>query len=494
MAELLTPRRAREGAPTSEASDGDALRGSDGAGATAARAYLPLVLMLVAGAALRLYTMIVSSTVVTDYYTGDAGRYIRVGYRGLFYDEWQPAGYPAVLAALRALSSQLTLTVAFQHVIGLVTGLLMYALVRRGGASRPLALIPAGVALLSGDHLFLEHAFLEESAWMALLAGGLYAAVRAGATLELCWTAAASVLLGLSAVVRNVSLLLPLLLALWMLVIARGALSVRVRVVAAALVPAIIVIVAYTVVATSFGPYSGLGEMSGWSLYTRVGQFADCRRFTPPPGTRGLCEQRPAGQRPGPFFYYFGLTSPARKVFPAMSPQDGKKAGAFARATILHQPLDYARTVGKDLVRYFDPQAGYDRLLSGSSLDDMTFRSVSPDPANTATFASRVRSRYSGLDSTPNAGTSALETYQRIFRINGLILLALIALTAVGVVRGAGYARAASLLCGASAVVLLVLPPAVSSYDGRYTVPPALLLAGSAALAASALGARRRSA
>ena len=458
---------------------------------TLPRIYGPLLVLVIAGVALRLYAMGVYSTVVTDYYTGDAGRFIRFGYEGIFEDEWQPAGYPLFLAAIREVIDTLTLTIGIQHLLGVLTGLLLYVTVRRAGGSRPMALVPAGFVLLSGDHLFLEHAFLTETLWMFLLAGGLYGAVRGVPDGDLRWIAAAGAILGLSAITRNVSLVLPAVLALWALVAIPGPLRARLRTACAALVPAVVVVVGYVILATSIGSYSGLGEMSGWSLYSRVGQFADCREFTPPDRTRGLCEARPTEQRPGTFFYYFDAATPARRVFPAMSPDDGEQAGAFARAAILGQPVAYARTVAKDVVRYFHPRAGFDRQLAGSTLEDMSFRTVSPDPANTALYASRVQTRYSGVDATPDRGSGLLESYQAIFRLNGLLLLGLLALTAIGAVRCAGRARDVCVLFGVCAVVLLLLPPLVSSYDGRYSVPPAMLLAVSATLAASALLTRR---
>ncbi len=443
--------------------------------------YRPLLILVAVGILLRVLTMVAYSTVVMDYYTGDAGRYIRVGYHGVFSDEWQPAGYALFLAAIRGVTSTLSVTVAIQHLLGIATSVLLFATARRAGASRALALIPAGIVLLSGDHLFLEHAFLTESLWMALLAGGLYSAVR-GRAISLRWTIAASALLALSAVTRNVSLVLPAALATWALVANSGSIRERLRMASAALVPAVLIVVMYVVVANAVGSHNGLGEMSGWSLYQRVGQFADCRRFSAPAGTQGLCESRPAGQRPGPFFYYWDPAAPARKVFPSMSPAVDQKVGAFARTAIVHQPMDYIRTVAKDLVRYVDPGAGFDRTLSGSDPASMSFRAVSPDPANSSVFATTVRRRYTGLDASPDRGSAVLETYQRVFRIGGFGLLILLALSAVGLFRAKAYVRQVSALCTSFAVILFVLPPAVSSYDARYAIPPAALLTVSAAL------------
>lgn len=443
--------------------------------------YRPLLVLIAVGVLLRVLTMVAYSTAVMDYYTGDAGRYIRVGYHGVFSDEWQPAGYALFLAAIRGVTTTLSVTVAIQHLLGIATSVLLFATTRRAGAPRAIALIPAAVVLLSGDHLFLEHALLTESLWMALLAGGLYAAVR-GRAVNARWTLAASALLALSAVTRNVSAVLPAALAAWALVANGGSARNRLRMASAALLPAVLIVVMYIVIANAVGSHSGLGEMGGWSLYQRVGQFADCRQFAAPAGTKGLCESTPMGQRPGPFFYYWDPAAPARRVFPSMSPAVDQKVGAFARTAIVHQPLDYVRTVVKDLVRYVDPAAGFDRALSGSDPASMSFRAVSPDPAGSSAFASKIRTRYTGLDASPDRGASILETYQRVFRIGGLGLLILLGLSAMSLFRANGYLRQVSALCTSFAVILLVLPPAVSSYDARYAIPPAALLTVSAAL------------
>ena len=177
-------------------------------------------------------------------------------------------------------------------------------------------------------------------------------------------------------------------------------------------------------------------------------------------------------------------------MFPGVPTSADGKVGAFARQAILHQPLDYARTVAKDVVRYFDPNVGFNRPLSGDGPDAMSFH---PRPATPNTeFAANVDQRYHGLNPMPKNGTSLLVTYQAIMRLNGLVLLALIVLTAIAVWRCRGIARITSVICAVFAAILLILPPAVSSYDARYALPPAALLAVSACLGISALVARSR--
>lgn len=455
--------------------------------------YWPLIALVFAGVLLRLYVTVVYSSLVTDYYTGDAARFLRIGYEGFFYDEWQPAGYPAFLSTVRAITEDMDVTTAAQHLLGLATGILLYATARRAQVPRPWALVPAGFVLLSGDHLFIEHAVLTESLWMFTFAWAFYAAARALEPASHRWLLAASALLGISVVVRNVSLVLPVVLTAWAVVCFVGPWRQRLRTAAAALLPAAGVVVLYVIAATSIGPYSGLGEMSGWSLYGRVGQFADCRQFTPPARTAKLCELRPTGERPGPFYYYFGGPGiPARKAFPALSVADGKYAGDFAKAAIIAQPIDYLRTVGKDVLRYFDATAGFDRTYAGSDIAAMSFRRAPSDAAYADAYIANVETKYSPLDGRPNAGTGLLETYQRVFRLDGLFLFVLIGFSFVALLRARGPARRMSALFLSTALVLLVLPPMLSSYDARYAIPPAMLLAFSATIGAAALARGRR--
>ena len=445
----------------------------------------PLLVVLGLGLVLRVYATVVYSTVTTIYYNGDAARFMRSGFDGMFSDGWQPAGYPLFLRGVREITSWLPVTITLQHAAGLATAALLYAMARRAGVGPRLSLLPAAWVALSVEHLFLEQTFLTEAIWTFLLAGALYAAIRGMDAHDLRWLAAGGAILGLSAITRNVSVPLIAVFPLWALVAWGGAWQGRLRAAAVTAGAALAIVVAYSVVATSVGDYSGLGEMRGWSLYQRVGQFADCSKFTPPDGTSGLCVDTPPDQRPGPFHWYFNPESPAWQAFPSLSPDDDDEVGAFARAAIIHQPADYARAVAKDVARYFDPHVGAERAESGTDASAITFTA-----GTDATYVAKVDSQYSGFDPTPNRGAGFLESYGAIFRLSGFLLLALIVLSAIALLRGPRAGRAALVLCATSALVLLVTPPAVSSYDGRYAIPPAALLTVSAAAGLAVLARR----
>jgi len=82
-----------------------------------------------------------------------------------------------------------------------------------------------------------------------------------------------------------------------------------------------------------------------------VGPFADCSKFTPPKGTRVLCERTPPERRANPGAYVLTAGySPGIKHFRGPfdgTSEDNRKVGAFARAAILGQPFDYLEKVGE---------------------------------------------------------------------------------------------------------------------------------------------------
>jgi hypothetical protein len=344
--------------------------------------YLPLVLVVAAAIVVRILLMTGYPSAL--YAANDELRFARIpGYPHhptLFGDSWVPAGYPAFLLTARAITTWLPFTIALQHIVGLATGLLMYALIRRAGAPRWLALLPAAVVLFDSDQLWTEHVLLSEVLFTFFVTAGLYAAVRAWQQdASRLWLVASGVLMALSGLTRNVGVLLPLVVGIWFLFVTRGRWQARLRSAVLVVLPAAVVIVLYLVTASLANGESGLTEMGGWNLYGRVGQFADCHKFTPPKGTQRLCEATPPGQRGGPFFYVWDPGSPARQVTGQLvEASNAGPPGRFARAAILAQPLDYVRAVTKDMVRFVDPTVGTDRASAGEEVLAFDFSRSSP--------------------------------------------------------------------------------------------------------------------
>ena len=87
-------------------------------------------------------------------------------------------------------------------------------------------------------------------------------------------------------------------------------------------------------------------------LYGRAAQFADCDRFTPPPGTEVLCEDTPASDRPGAYFYLFDPAAPAARAYGGFGESD-ELVGEWAKRAIRAQPGDYLSTTWEYLRAYW---------------------------------------------------------------------------------------------------------------------------------------------
>ena len=352
--------------------------------------------------------------------------------------------------------------------------------------------MPAAVVALGGDFIFLEHALLTETLWFALLAASLYCVVRAlsdGGSWK--WLAAAGAILAVSATARHVSLLLPALLVPWTLLAFGPGARRRLLSAAALALPFIVVIAAYLGAAHAAGGYAGFTDLSGFNQYGRVAQFADCGKFTPPAGTRELCETTPVAERAGPFFYQWSPESPMRKAGYFNNAEDAEVLGRFARKALLAQPLDFAKVVGKDVVRFAVPDAGTDRPWSGSGPDEMSFGNTVPAQQSESReqIAAGYATVYDGVAQTMpgTGGLTLLEIYQETFRVPAILLVAGLLLSAAGIVLGRGNVRWVTLLLLGIALYLYVVSAALNSYEFRYGVTPSALLMGAAALGAWAV-------
>lgn len=450
-----------------------------------------LWLVLIAGLLLRLSLLLFYTPTIFNYYGGDSTRYMRLGIsgvRGLFGDIAMPAGYPAFLAVLRHIDAWLPFTIGVQHLLGLATALLLFAAVRRVGAPRWAALLPVLVILFSGDELFIEHGILTEALWIPMLALAMYMLARSlDSKRPIPWLVAGGSALACASIVRSVSDVLPLALAVWVALVFPGSALVRIRHALALLIPAAAVLGVYFLVANPIsGGYSGLTEDSGFSLYSRVAQFADCEKFTPPVGTETLCSKIPPKQRAGPFYWAWSPESPlqSRFKFDIHNSEQQERLSRFAKAAVVHQPGDYLATVLKDIARFFVPGLVNVPPDSGAGENEMSFSRTVPTAqgASLSELASQYEEAYSGVGSgvAPKTARDVFGAYQSVVRVHGWILILFVLVGFFGCFVGEFRGRAGAALFLTSGLVLLVLPPLVSSYDIRYSVPAANLLAASA--------------
>jgi hypothetical protein len=462
---------------------------------------LGVLVLFGVGFLLRIVVAARYSSVTLTYYGGDSTRYMRLpftGYHGLFSDPNIPAGYAAFLHVARWISNDIVFTIGLQHLMGIGTAALLLLALRRLGAPWWAASIPAAVALLSGDHLFLETSILTEPAWMLLLAAALWATFRASPYTgrSSWWLALAGALFSVSAVVRHLSLFFALFAAVWVGWDHVGPVRERLRFAGVLLVPAVILIGSYVAVARIEHGYAGFTDVSGQNLYGRVAQLANCKDFTPPAGTRALCNDVPLNQRDeGTFYYTDEPASPYYRAF-GTNPRGIGLAGRFARTVILHEPLQYLKAVVKDLARYLAPYAIVSPKESGVSPGGMSFANTTPQNqgASPAQLAAEYSVAYSGVDrSLPALGIrELLGGYQEVFRLNGVVTLVLLALAIAGCWLTRGHVRRSTVLLLVLAAYLYVAPVALSSYDVRYGVPAGLILAAAGGIGAWAAAGRLR--
>jgi len=402
---------------------------------------------------------------------------------GLFNDPIHPAGYGIFLEAIRALTTKLEVTIAIQHLLGIGTGITLYATVRRFGLPVWPAVVAAAAVLLSLDQIFLEHALMSETLFTFLLSLSLYACARAygpsrpvwrGLDTRSTWLIAAGLLLGLSACVRTAGVPLLAVLAVWAALALRGALATRIGNAALVAGAAAAVLLGYATLNYTESDEFALSSASGWAAYARSAPFADCEQFTPPAGTERLCEETPPQSRPGPDYYAWDPGSPARTLFGG-HPTGNEELGAFGRRAILAQPFDYLETVGYDALRFFVPETPLvpdwfeQREWSGLGYEITDVAGRAGDFEQVVLESTRTF--YPSTNLTVTGAIDPLGEVQDVIRVHPGVLLAALILALVGLGLARGPARAGLWLFLSVALVMVLMAAATTTYTARYAVP-----------------------
>ena len=448
--------------------------------------YRPFVVLLALGFLVR--TVLMFAYFPSVMLWADAIRHTRIVPPEIFGDPWMPAGYAMWLALLHLVTHQLWFAIVLQHLMGLSVGVMFFLVMCRLGAAPWLATIAAAVPLLSGDHLYLEHIVMSDYLLVFLTMSGLTFAIFAfGEEVNIVQLCVASALLGLACLVRNVGIILFPILAICAFLWAPRMMRARAAALAAAVLPAFAIVAVYCVARLGVhGEYLGFADMRGWDLYARVAPFADCRKFVPPVGTNVLCEDVPPAQRYGSLGYIWDEKSIVRCNFP-LWPTSQKMLGDFALQAITHQPGDYAFRVFNDLLRYIDPALGDKFAYGGQTPEIMSFgwRDVAVEHRVVQELSKKYHKTKVHLH-----GGKWLAAYQNLFRVSGLVLIALLVSTCVGMIRAHGRLRLGIFLFGLIAFELYLVPVMTLSYDFRYGIPAETFLVVSGLLAATVLPGR----
>ena len=464
-------------------------------------AVIGLAALLVTGALLRLLFVLAWRPAFMGW--PDAASYIEVSQGELFGNALRPAGYPLFLRALHTLVPSLLFVIVLQHLLGLASAALLYLTVARTGAPRLLGLVPAAVVALGGDIMFVEHAPISEALFLFLVVCGVYAAVRAQEGDRLRWAAICGLTLALAATVRVLAVPLLVVVGLWALVGIQLPLRRRLTVLAVGAAGALAVIGTYYAIQERAVGHTGLSPNGIWNVYGRVAPFADCSKFTPPPGTEPLCEKTPRPERPFTYQYTFNwYYSPGVRYFGnphTATEEQTDQVAAFAWAVIVGQPLDYAEEVGAGLLRYVAPESfrGYG---GGPSYHDLVHSPVLFHPLFQKQGLGVARWHYPDAPrrfSADHGLLDVLRTYESGTRIQGPLFALLALLSVIAPVLTRGRVRGAALLFALAGWTLLVMPVATVEFSARTGLPGFGPLSAAAALGgwrvlAAVRGRRRR--
>lgn len=403
----------------------------------------------------------------------------------------RPVGYGFWLWLLSGLTRDIDAITLSQHLLGLLTAVALYVVLRRWQVSSLVATLATIPVLLDQMQLLLEHSVLSDVLFHCLLVLGV-AALAWSPRPRLRTTCLAGLLLGAATLVRVVGEP-TVLAAVLFLVLVAGTWRAR-------LLHAAAVLVAFALPLTLYAAWYhaeegdwALTHASGRSLYMRTTTFVDCSRFPVPSYERTLCPPEPVGHRKDPTWY--GWHDPDTVL--ALEPPAGMSVDDvlhdFARRAIEAQPGDYARTVARDFALAFAPTRSdaydYDTAYKWQFAQyvDKVPTSAWEAPAYAAHGGERPTTRQPWGD--------LLADYGRVVYLNGPLCLVLVLLGLAGLVvrrpRDAAPTRPLLALMLALALGLIAVPDLTAEFVWRYQLPLVVFLPASAALAWTRL--KRRS-
>jgi hypothetical protein len=410
---------------------------------------------------------------------------------------WHPLGYPLLLLALHPFHS-LAVVTAVQHLMGIATAGLVYAVLRQWGLPAWGAVLAASPALFDSRQVVVESAVLPDALYALLLMLGVAALLtRRGPALGRC--AFAGLMIGWASITRaNGAPEMAAVLAV--LLVQRAGWRAVGATAAGFALPVVTYMGLFDLKHGSFA----LTESDGMFLWSRSMSFANCAVIRPPAALRPLCPSRqpqhptaPVRAWSVPAWLYSRepaayLWAPGawwrHDAHPGFDARNNSLALRFALRAIAAQPADYARTVASGVLLTF---LGTDRSLTVRTLH---FTQV-PDVPRLGYNERRHLYAYARTTSDTHA-VQPYAYFTYIYQepvyfpglVFGLVLLAGLA----GSLRRWRDGGGPAALPWAVAAVGIVVPVAVHEAHYRYVipvVPVACLAAGLAFARRARLGA-----
>jgi hypothetical protein len=219
-------------------------------------------------------------------FTPDSFGYLAAGARPVL-GQWHPAGYPALLWALRPFHSVLLVT-TLQHLMGTAVAVTVYAVLRRRGLPSWGAALAASPTLFDSRQIALESFILPDTVYALLLTVTVAVLlIGRGPITRRC--AVAGLLVAGAAVTRGNGA--PEMVAVLAVLLFQ---RVGWRAITAATVAFALPVLAYMgLFAARFGDFA-LTNSDGMFLWSRITSFANCSVIKPPANLRPLCpDQQP---------------------------------------------------------------------------------------------------------------------------------------------------------------------------------------------------------
>jgi hypothetical protein len=404
-------------------------------------------------------------------------------------DALRQSGYSVLIIPVMLLHDMWIIPLA-QHLVGLATATLVYAVLIRFGTRTWLAALATIGVLFDPLQLVLEQYVLTDTWTVFLIVAALVILVwpRGGTTRH---AAACGLLLGLAVTFRDEELIMIVPAVVYVLVTVRPRRRLIVRL--AALAGCFLIPVAGYLgwFEASHGELS-FTSFSGSFLYGRVADFASCQGLNLPAYEKPLCPTQPPAQRNADF-YTWDPQSPQWTFHPPAGMSRDAVVRDFSLRILRHQPLAYAEAAGRDFIYGFSPvrRAGPEQY-SPAYLQFHSY--ILPDPQADASIgalgyrAPAVRSSLAVF----------LTGYGRWFYVPGPVFAAGLVLGLAGLVTGKTRRRPgrnkatidACLLFTVGAVFVLIPSVAFATFDWRYQLPQLTLIPIAAILGVNAI--RRR--
>ena len=453
------------------------------------RRHWPLLIVAGCAAALRAVVLLAYRPALIF---PDSERYLQYAQQfiaGHWTPDWLRTSAYSVLLIPPVLIHNLILVPLAQHVLGLVTAVLIYAVLVHLGSRRWLAVLATVPVLADPLQLDIEQYVLTDVSATFLVTAALVVLVWNRGEIGRVAPVVAGLLLAFATDIRQSDLVVIIPAAVYLVAAVRPWRRLAVRaslLLAGFLLPVLGYLGWFQATRGQFDFVSYNGEF----MYGRIAQFIDCTGVPMPAYERHLCPSQLPAQR-NPDFYMWAPQSPqvTLKAPPGMSKDD--IIIDFDRRIIKHQPLTYLKVVADDALYSFSPVRG-----AGPEQYPIWYHQFHPYyPVYVGAIATLRAAAHTGPSVEP-ALADFLSGYGRYLYVPGPLLAAGLLLGAAGMA-GIGRARrsglrAPCLLFTLGTIAAVESPFVIANFDWRYELPQLSLIPIAAVLGVTALAGRRQ--